>query len=694
MWLKIVYDEEDIAKWPINPDKIIVSLSNEKTVPINDDLRSFRVSPIFPLIPDYKINSIEDSVIFFFNFSNAFRVLGRIEKMGSDELKNSVFFSTGLSSIILINGDEKIWKEFKDIAKYKEVASEKWILKKNTIEKIEYSPQEVNEKIEKQEIIDYDVLPITERAIIDEFKINIKLLLLKLTSHMPSELPKFKKLIEEINSLIIELVFLVELKGNPPTTLSEFTTEDLKNIKINHVIRHQNIDRIIQVNSALSYISTQAFSGAIPILERRSLIRRNSLLGVGSAILALNNIARFIENSFSKVHFDEVINKLMSVSTSLKGLEDLPQYVSKDWDKGSINTFENLTSEDTPEFKLPYFSGRLGFRETEYCIAAAIQSITSGASLEWSLMTLTHEMLHGHVRNIITEIFYGNDTMQAEHQRDHFYDSFKKKLNKKEVEEKLLDSIRNIILCYCCYTATHGSITTKLPYTSNNFDIKLPGKDELWNIFERENRNISEIFVHILDLHYFYASRVSVYIPLIWCSWVAVPHINGDIRQYILRSLLTVSSKIEGSAIVRFNKAVSMVKDLLKENSSNKLNYPIVDDVIAILDDEKKLNEYYFAAFKGSLIIVDMVKNIFISSKIRGHLITDDLVKWESNEKDENSFEEKYSYELPDGFHDELIKSPISYLLDKMIKELHSNDQRVDIERETALQFLALNSNE
>lgn len=132
--------------------------------------------------------------------------------------------------------------------------------------------------------MDYVSLPLTERSLIDEFKITIKLLLLKLTTHMPFELPKIQSLIEEVNKLITELVYLNNTVGTAPDTLSEFSPEDLTGKKINQAIRHQNIDRLIQINSALSYVSTQAFSGAIPILERRSLIRRNSLLGIGSAI--------------------------------------------------------------------------------------------------------------------------------------------------------------------------------------------------------------------------------------------------------------------------------------------------------------------------------------------------------------------------------------------------------------------------
>lgn len=696
MWLKIDFKEEDIVNWSTNPKNIIVSISDSKIAPVDSDSNSFRLSPIFPLCEEYIIESLDSTSIHFFNFSNAYRVLGRIDRKGTDKLKKCVFFSLGLSSIILITKDNLAFEELRQIINDKENAYEKWVVEKTLIVDIFYAVN-VSEKIEEQNISidDYKSLPVTERAIIDEFCITINLLMPKLNAHMPAELKKIIRLIDEVNKLITELVFLFNSNEGMeiPESLIEYSLDQLKEGKLNQVIRHQNIDRIIQINSALSYISTQAFSGAIPILERRSLIRRNSLLGIGSGILAINNIARFIETSFSKISFDRVLLNSMPLAKPLKGLENLPKYDSSEWHKGSINVFAHEEDFEIPYFKLPYFSGRLGFRETEYSIAAAIQSVSSGASLEWSLLTLTHEMLHGHVRNIIGSLFFGGKEQNPDVLRVDFYTFFDKRINKKIEDESLSDSIRNIILTYCCYTTTHGSLSVKKSYTSNGFKIIVPSQNELWNILEDEFRNISEIFVHVLDLHYFYAGRVSVYIPLIWCSWISVPHINGDVRQYILRSLLAISSKESGGSFSRFYSSVSRLKEILYKHKNNKLNYPIIDEIINILEDEKKLNNNYWPAFKASILIVDLVTQIFVSEKIRASLFNDEFVKWENDEKDEESFEEKFIYNLPEGFNDEVINSPLSFLLDRMIRELDSNIPMVDLERETTLQFLSLNSN-
>jgi hypothetical protein len=693
MWLKIVYDEDDIPKWANKHSDIKVALDYGVVAP-TEDIKSFRVSPIFPLVKDIAEISIENTEIYFFNFKDAYRLLGKIERSSSQYLRESIYFSNGLSSIILISSNKKILKEFKRVVEVKENAFEKWTVKDSRIVKIFYEVNNHNEaNNEVYEIVDYSILPITERALIDEFKISIKFLLIKLTTHMPSEMPKIKKLIDELNSLIGDLVFLSNVVEQVPSNLSEYSVSELKSPRLNSILRNQILDRIIQVNSALSYVSTQAFSGAIPILERRSLVRRSSLLGIGSAILALNNIARFIENCFSKIDINEIITSLMPVATPLKGTSNLPYYDISEWYKSAVNSFNLKTLSTSSYFKLPYFNGRLGFRETEYSIAAAIQSISSGASLEWSLMTITHEMLHGHVRNIITSIFYGNDSLNRGDQREQFYKSFLKKKKGDAEDEKLIDSIRAIFFTYCCFTVTHGSITSKKEPPADKFKLVLLDQETLWSVFENENRNINEIFVHVLDLHYFYASRITIYIPLIWCSWAAVPYTSGDLRQYILRSLLTIASKTEGPVHGRFNECVSTLEALLDKYKEDKLKYPITEDILDILQDKEMLRNYYFPAFKGSIMLVDMVKNIFVSSQIRAEIFDDILVSWQSDETEKDNIEEVFIYNLSSGFNDEEIKSPTSYLLAKMAKELNTNSSEDDIERETALQFLALNSN-
>ena len=99
---------------------------------------------------------------------------------------------------------------------------------------------------------------------------------------------------------------------------------------------------MIQINSSLSYVSTQAYSGAVPILERRSLIRRYSLLGIGASIRALNRIVKNIEEAFSSIDFIEIITNKMELYNALDGLDSLPIYKCKNWNKRNVDTIDCL----------------------------------------------------------------------------------------------------------------------------------------------------------------------------------------------------------------------------------------------------------------------------------------------------------------------------------------------------------------
>lgn len=706
MWLILKYDESEIVKWPFDPKNLKVYIEGKNTISIPADFKSFQNSPIFPLIEtNDNIPSLDDTTIHFYHFPNAYRVLGRIRDKGSDALKLCVYFSAGLASVILITRDGDLIDEFDQIKSQTEVASEKWEIKSNSIAApiIPHIKQVVSQTNERRvDLPDYSTLSSVDRSLIDEFVISTQLLLLKMQFFMPAELSKIDSIIDVVKSFVEELNYLVKPAGPVPKSISEFTEEDFKSNKNIQIHRHQITDRIMQINSSLSYVSTQAFSGAIPILERRSLIRRHSLLGVGGAMLALNNIIRFIESSFSQIHIKEIILNWMPTAAPLKGIENLTDHDPRLWGESSINKTSSLNFSKeggVVNLKLPYFSGRLGFRETEFSIATAMQAITGSANIEWSLLTLTHEMLHGHVREMISYIFFGGEKMNLEEQHRQFYDKFKNKCHSGVAEDSLIESIRNVIFAYCLLTKEHGSLTKQkeFPRKSEPLKVYLGSPNELFEILAHENRNISEIFVHVLDMHYFYASRIEVYIPLIWASWAAIPHINGDLRQYILRSLLTIASKDSDSPTKknlydRFNSAVNLLSHLLKKHNT-VLKNPIIEKVILELEDKDRLSKFYLGAFKASCLLVDLITKVFISEKIRGHIFQDELARWQENEESEDSIEESFIYDLDNGFNDAAIKSPVAFLLSKMITVLNNELDDARIERETIINFLSLNSN-
>jgi hypothetical protein len=702
IWLTVLFEDRS-PKWPPSLKDCKIMINSADTLQECDFSLPFRTSPIFPLHTDYIYPNFESCFLYFYCFHPAYPVLGRIKNIGSENLIKRVFYTIGLASILLISEEPDYNTELLKIVDKKPSSIEVWTVKKANIEKVFCGLNvKKNYNSELLKVHNYTKLPITIKAIVDEFVANIALIVPKVSIHIPNEIETFERLVYHVNELIAELIYLYDPKGAPSVTLNEYSAEVLKkDAMVRESIIHQNIDRLIQINSALSYVSTQALSGAVPILERRSLIRRHSLLGIGTSILALNSLARSIEQAFSEEPIEDIIADRMTDAKPLSGLENLPDYDPSEWKKYySVNRWHKKVDPRQRYPKLPYYSGRLGFRETEYTISAALEAITVGLSLEWSLLTVTHEMLHGHVRNLLTLLFQGDPNKPPDEKRNEFYQRYKAQVRKEKLtDENELDSLRLIILVYCCLTITHGSITRK-PFSepfekaAKDTDVVkkgvrkffLPDLDNLWYEFELEYRNISEIFVHVLDLHYFYGSRIAAYIPMIWRSWGEVPHVKGDLRQYILRSLLTISTKITGSRYNRFNKSIERLRELIDIHINGILDIPLIHEVIKYLVDEEK-REALFYPFSASLILVDLVENVFVSHGIRGALLGDPLVHWIS---EEDGFEEKFEYRLPNGFTEEAVKRPAAYLLDRLVRKLRKSSSSGNIELETAKLFLAL----
>jgi hypothetical protein len=583
MWLKISYKEVSSESYKDN--LIVVSIETSMSVPVYSGDKSIRVSKIFPLIENNQTIDIQNCTIHFFDYNNPFRILGKINQTASAALKQKIYFSYGTCSVIIFCEDGKLLDEYNKLEIGEPNAKETWIIENGLIKDAPFSLYQ-SEKHTDIEFVDYSHLPIVSRSILDESVIAIQMLKDKEQSNGYTD--TIESLIEVINRFIIELNYLTTLVGCVPYTLYYQDINKYQDPLENQILQQQIIDRLIQINSTLSYVSTQTYSGSIPILERRSLIRRSSLLGIGAAIKALNGIVDYIEDAFATVDFVDIIENVMHTAAPLENLGVV--YKKDSWFRHNIDILGKRGSEVKRRIrKLAYFSSRNSYRESEFTITASLNSICAGISLEWTLMTITHEMLHSHVRAIMTSIFYEDD--------DDCYKQFFLKYRQKILYNNttngytLIDSVREAIFTYCMGAITYGSITSQkefgedfekdgVPFLVNN------NIEEFYKCLQVENRNINEIFVHVLDLHYFYLGRTSKYISLIWCSWSTVPHVNGDIRQYILRSLVAIASKQSGDPYTRWEMAIDEFKNIIDGNKILE-SFPIISKLQKILNDKK-----------------------------------------------------------------------------------------------------------
>lgn len=692
MWLKIIYDNDILEYEVFKPDLIKVQILTSKIAPIYKEDNSIRISRIFPLLSQgANIKTWNNYMIHFVSVENPFNVLGKIKTIDERSIVENVFFSYGECSLLLICKDEKqieLFETFLD----GDFKSETWIVHNEYIHDIKLKGI-LSTVISRFSLPSYCVLPLNLTCLLDEYVALIKLLERKLTVRYSPLAEVLDKLHVIVSNFTLELIYLNYPSGDPPLSLITTDTTRLKDSLFKQILEQQIIDRIIQINSSLSYVSTQTFSGDIPILERRSLIRRTSLLGIGSAISALSNIINFIEKAFDTINFEDIITTKMKDFGKLNGIKDLT-YNNRDWSKSNIDLLNSSATEGEVIKKLVYFSSRHAYRESEFSITASTNSLTHGISLEWPILTITHEMLHSHARTILNSIFFV-DGQDEEKGYSEYYERFKNKYvrGKENDDGNLIDSIREIIFLYTTKTLGYGSISVSKDYNINtsekSVDFYLKDKEVFYKTFENEHRNLHEIFVHVLDLHYFYGGRNYYYIPLIWSSWSVISHVNADLRQYILRSLLAISSKIDQDPYERWEIALNEFKRILNSQSIEFRKKPIIQKVLKELENPNEAKNKYFSAFKNSLIIVDLVMNIFFSKKILKVLHDDKLISYVD---DDTSSEQRFVYDFPIDFNENGIACPVAFLFDRFIRILNKEIDIDDVERQTAKIFLALSS--
>jgi hypothetical protein len=703
MWLKTTCTKEilDYGRYDTNGNTLKAFLLDDNIAPISNKDKNARVSKIFPLLKDAPLLETKNCFIHFFEYDKPYRVLGKLLLKAPRNLQERIFFNIGLCSVILIVENERDYDDYlslKDIDV--PVCHEYWKIHDSVVIDMQYTTKPEIFDREYDTITDYKALPLNLCAILDETVISIQMI--KDKAYNDQHIALVNGLISKTNDIINCLLFIEKPAGIPPEVLRHVDICTLSDRLTKQNYQNSLCERLIQINSALSYVSTQSFSGAIPIYERRSLIRRNSLLGIGSAIGGLNNVFQYVENAFNTVDFEWVIRRQMSISSPLNGISR-GEYNAKGWENSNVDKlyFSEVTcANGTKTNRLSYFSSIHSFRESEICITAALSSLYMGVSLEWSLMTLTHEIIHSHIRRIVACVFDFRNQEQGDAVINKYL-SIDQNAYSREHESGfyLIDSIREAILMYCDHATTMGSLS-RVP-KPGLLKSKSTTKDTVRENLARENRNIQEIFVHVLDLHYFYRGRagLSEYITLIWCSWAVIPNVRNRLGQYILRSLLTIASTLDiGDAkstggrdeLQILNSAKGIFLEIINGLPKGIINrFPLFGQIKNDLEDDSFAKKY-FSRFANSLLLVDVIKRVFYSETVYKNLWGDANISYQDEPIPAFEFAGK------EEFNDMPIESLAPFMLHQVLqtyRRIVEESDIVDAEREAAVCYLALKSN-
>lgn len=600
----------------------------------------FVCSPIFSLdTKGYKSkpNLHEVCRIGFFMIQDPFPAFGELITHTNDI--ESYWFTLGLANLVVF---DKIGVA-SNIEQTKEVISKFGKLNALEIWRIEDSSAvesfvEISNKIQvdKLEFNRTETIPGYITFTISEYTISARKILDASSKFTPQYYTNFKQIFEHSKYLIDGLYYLF---GDSTIVPSDDIEASLKNVPngIENIINEKH-GRLVQLNSALSYVYSQTYSGSFPIFDHNGIIRRHSLLGIGSANNALFEIVAQLEEAFSEIAFEEYLGNeyLENVPTNFK-ISEPREHNPKDWNNDSVR--KNIIKQISPKnyivsekeyfSRFSFFSGRLGFREYDFSATSAIQVLVEGTTMQWNVINYTHEIIHNHVRIILNRILNISDFntefyLEGEYLKfiDEKRSSFEKVIKSpSDLKISYSDYFFNIILTYCIYSKFFGSLSQD--WNQNRFqktesdsqlktsNLKVPSTKDLVEEIKKSYRDISEIFVHIIDLNYVYKRKLDIYIDGIWSSWATVPVVTNNIRHYVLRTLLTIASVHEGESTERFNLSISVFKDRLKSLIKSQVQNKVYSAVLQTINEDSELKALK-KRFINCLPVADLVNNFFV----------------------------------------------------------------------------------
>lgn len=283
---------------------------------------------------------------------------------------------------------------------------------------------------------------------------------------------------------------------------------------------YKTFGHLLDINMGLGRFASQTFSGTPNIANTECHIRTHSLLGIGTASIALWRLRGYIQKKLGDARIPEKFD-VFHTHASFPNLSALP--IADDyWTRDHLKEIELNPETLDPLIPLvSYFSARDGFRSTATTISVPLATIGACNSIQWSLLTITHEISHIIVHNVLSKI-YPRPSIGSELTRA-------RKLVEREIAPgNLLEEIQRHVLRTVVGMNTVG--LTKYKLTDDTF----------LEMLRHSHTEVEEIFVHVFDFMYFYGMSPAKYVRGIWASWGTIPNINARVHDYVIRTICAV----------------------------------------------------------------------------------------------------------------------------------------------------------
>lgn len=645
------------------------TVSIQENYPPPPSCGDIRYSPIFPapLTPSDFPPAIPkkiESVGFYFS-PDPYYLLGQLKPSLNASDRENIYFSQGLASLILLNFSHE---EFQKTANGNSIKTfEFWSIESDEIQKKFVTIERLGGdcRTENNPIIDTSVDDLELQVYSQQINASLINLWNHYSIYNPDEKQTLIRLANFTNSLLN--LHAQRLNGNLRSL------EDLR-------IANSIVSSLVEISAALSYAVTQGCSGAAPIFKNRAPFPHHSLLGVGGAVRGITKFTRYLESAFKsrnaefvlKRFYAEIDRKMPSRVAVYESSSDYEFVDSRqeEFDKGG----DFPSDEDVP--LIVHFSLRHGFKESKFSVTAASEALTNEMLPQWTMMTLSHEVMHNRVREIFQALFGTSEGTEPGNSEVITRDQF---INFKQWSEsrdqfctaKITDALRNYILDFCC--SMERFLNFK-PGSSGQQTEKKLTIDEVRSNYRKHKLLAIELFVHFHDYYFVYAYQPKMYLVSLWASWTRVAAPISRPREYLVRSLATVACGLGLKPVEAFNNAKEYLDDALGFLEDTGNFSPLFDKIRKLCDDEEE--ETTRAFFKICYFLIDQVRRFFASALIASRI---DKIREDPFSEGTADVTQYSANAFALGQKGESI-SPIRYALNALLKSLSGSKEEEDID--------------
>ncbi len=636
-----------------------------------------RCSPIYSLEMNPWLPDCDNQFhITYFIPLSAYDALAVLRARLASGLQKYIWYSIGLPSVMVIAPATSVADEVAKVLNDGVRARENWKVDNGTCsrtsrqcsfaEPVAFDPNV--HTVHDPEGLDIDIASIVH---------NISLGLSEFTTlsaqFLPQLLPLSAKIAAKVNTYI-QMAHRLAAHSSKNCDRTVFGSS--------HHQLYRVTDHLAQLQSSLAYLRSQAFSCVVPLETSLCLLPTYGLLGIGEAIKALHLCQQTVEAAFVQYPLPKIIREnFAGPSTGVDVLREIQDWESV-WDgviqpiDKTIATTSQLIS-DEPRPVMMFVSGRLGFKEARYSVSVPPQALTIGGSPRWTVMTLTHELMHSHVRSLLDALFTDNGTTAEDCPippilpKDYVsYTSYIKDRSRKINPESLKQSLR-----FAIYNFARWQAAAALNIASSERTLKdiMPTTVESLRAVVAESWNLAnEILAHVLDLHYFYNGRRSQYMESIWRSWATVPGVVEEIDHYLLRSVVVGCTDIKGSISTRVSTVCDELKDTLIHINSHRPSLTLTEAIDRL--EKYKDTPWGFSFYGPALYLSDVCRNFFFSSSVQTALLHNDQ---NATKNDAGHFD----YTIDTGEFDATeFRAPFVLIFDRLRRKIAGADTKDAIE--------------